>query len=94
MKINEATEKEYREAHGEVIRLWMEFENAKQRLELAEKACLEAQGQKIIEICFGETWTCPDCKKEVSKSEMIFSGLDGACVDCWKKRNECEDVIE
>ena len=54
MKLNEAVEKEYEEAHKEVIRLWMEFENAKQRLELAEKACLEAQGQQIIEICFGE----------------------------------------
>jgi hypothetical protein len=41
-----------------------------------------------------EKWICPDCKGYFHRSEMIFSGMDGACEECWKKRNKCEDVIE
>lgn len=33
-----------------------------------------------------ELWYCPDCKKEYKKDDMVFSGMEGACKECWKKR--------
>lgn len=64
--------------------------------------CLETDSEKVVwdqTQILERTWSndrnylCPDCKRYFHKSKIIFNGMDGACEECWKKRNECEDVI-
>lgn len=39
-------------------------------------------------------WICSDCKGHFRKSEMIFSGLEGACEECWTERSKCGEAVE
>lgn len=37
---------------------------------------------------------CSDCKGHFRKSEMIFSGLEGACEECWTERSKCGEAVK
>ena len=34
-----------------------------------------------------DLWYCPECRMEIPRDQMVFSGMDGACIYCWNRIN-------